>query len=209
MTKDRWPNTRASIIQRIRDPDDTEAWQITVELYTGPVYQYCLHKGLQPADALDVVQEVFSKLPDFNYRPDKGKFRAWLGTVTKNQVLQFWRKSKNQKHIQELDNQSGISQTEMDLDWQRISNAYILDKAVSRVSVGFDDIQWRAFENLALSTKIINGNKHFVWNENGSAQKVAEIVGKSVEWVYKTKSEILKQLRAEILFLAEDLDIIE
>ena len=97
----------------------------------------------------------------------------------------------------------------MDLDWQRISNAYILDKAVSRVSVGFDDIQWRAFENLALSTKIINGNKHFVWNENGSAQKVAEIVGKSVEWVYKTKSEILKQLRAEILFLAEDLDIIE
>lgn len=207
MTEDRWPITRASIIQRIRDPDDVEAWQIVVDIYTAPVFQYCIHKGLQQADALDVTQEVFTRLPRFDYQPEKGRFRAWLGTVTRNQVYKFWRKSKNRQAETELEWQPVTSAE--DLDWQRISNAYILDAALKRIRDEFNETQWTAFEAVALSTMTTENQKRFVWNARGSAARVATEIGKSVEWVYRTKSEILKRLREEILFIAEELAIIE
>ena len=207
MSKDRWPVTRASIIHRIRDPADSEAWRIVVDIYSSPVYQFCIRKGLQPADALDVTQEVFAKLPQFDYQPDKGKFRAWLGTVTKNQVFQFWRKTKNQKSDFESD--SRLLAPQDDLNWERISKAHILDSAIKRIRGDFSETQWSAFEAVALSCQIEDQEKRFVWNADGSAAEVAKQVGKSVDWVYKTKSEVLKRLREEIVYLAEELSIID
>ena len=206
MAEDRWPATRASIILRLNDTSDQEARELALSIYSGPIYQYCIAKGLQQADSLDVTQEVLTKLQRFEYQPEKGKFRAWLGTVTRNQVHQFWRKKKS---LTDAEPQLNSLTSEPDIDWDRISRAHILDSALSRIQPEFNALQWEAFELAALKVETENSEKHFVWQRDVSAQAIAEKLGRPVEWIYKTKSAILKRLREEIIFLAEELAIIE
>ena len=52
------PLTRPSLLARVRDLEDAEAWREFVHLYTPLVYGHCRRHGLQDADAADVAQEV-------------------------------------------------------------------------------------------------------------------------------------------------------
>ena len=56
------PTTRVSLLVRLRDPADGEAWQTFVDVYAPLVYSYCRRKGLQEADASDVTQEVLTQV---------------------------------------------------------------------------------------------------------------------------------------------------
>ena len=86
-------HTRPSLLVRIRDPRDAESWKLFVELYTPPVLRYCRVRGLQDADAADVAQEVMAQvtrsMQSFEYRPERGRFRDWLGTVMRHKVNRF------------------------------------------------------------------------------------------------------------------------
>ena len=52
------PLTRASLLVRIRNGRDQEAWQQFVQLYAPVVYGFARKRGLQDADAADVMQDV-------------------------------------------------------------------------------------------------------------------------------------------------------
>lgn len=54
------PETRASLIVRLRDAADVAAWDEFVAIYGPLVYRLALRQGLQAADADDVVQQVFA-----------------------------------------------------------------------------------------------------------------------------------------------------
>src|SRR5262249_9615845 len=88
--------TRPSLLLRIRDPRDVEAWQTFVEVYGRLVYRHCRSKGLRHQDAENVTQEVFAQISQsiraFDYHPDLGRFRDWLGTVTRHEVHRFLKK---------------------------------------------------------------------------------------------------------------------
>ena len=51
--------TRPSLLIRIRNAGDREAWQQFVDLYAPLIYGLARKRGLQDADAADVTQEVF------------------------------------------------------------------------------------------------------------------------------------------------------
>src|SRR5437764_5198815 len=82
--------TSISLLERLRQPGEAEAWQRFVDLYTPLLYYWACRLGLQEQDAADLVQEVFTllvqKLPDFIYNRQKS-FRSWLRTV----LLNKWR----------------------------------------------------------------------------------------------------------------------
>src|SRR5262245_3957916 len=79
--------TPISLLDRLRQPADQAAWARFVDLYSPLVFSWARQTGLQPADAADLVQEVFTlllvKMPEFVHKQD-GSFRAWLKTVTLN-----------------------------------------------------------------------------------------------------------------------------
>ncbi len=89
--------TPASLLQRLREPFEPEAWERFVSLYTPLIYTWGRHVGLQQQDAADLVQEVFLKLvkvlPSFTYDPHRGGFRRWLRTVT----LNTWRDHRKRR----------------------------------------------------------------------------------------------------------------
>src|SRR5689334_12401708 len=95
------PLTRPSLLIRLRDTDNQEAWQAFVQIYTPLVYGFCRSHGLQDADAADVSQEVMRavarRMVGFEYRPDKGLFRSWLLAVTRSKLNNFFKSSQRRQ----------------------------------------------------------------------------------------------------------------
>lgn len=86
-----WPDTNESLILRVRDPRDAEAWGRFLAVYRPVVYRLARGRGLQHADAEDLAQAVFLSLAKAigNWQPqaDAPRFRNWLGRVARNAIL--------------------------------------------------------------------------------------------------------------------------
>src|SRR5436305_10047648 len=84
------PSTNKSLLARPRKRKDVEAWSLFVNLYTPLIYRYARRRGLQDADASDVTQKVIARVygvfEKFEYDPERGRFRDWLGTITSREV---------------------------------------------------------------------------------------------------------------------------
>src|SRR5262245_19099772 len=90
---DRSPVTRASLLVRIRDGGDAAAWREFVQAYGGMIYGFARGRGLQDADAADLMQDVLRSVAAaagrLDYDSRKGSFRAWLYKVTRNKLYTF------------------------------------------------------------------------------------------------------------------------
>jgi len=192
-------HTRPSLLVRIRDSQDAESWRTFVELYTPPVLRYCRLRGLQDADAADVTQEVMAQVArsmrSFRYKPERGRFRDWLGTIARRKVNRHLTKKNlgtagagGDHTLEAHDSPRAI---EADADWSAEFNAQILRTALDRVRPLFGTATWEAFAS--------------VWLENRTAAETASALCVSLEAVYVAKSKVLKRLEQEVLELAEDI----
>lgn len=180
--------TRASLLVRLRQPTDADAWREFAEVYAPPVFRYCRQLGLQEADASDVVQEVLAQVAvsvrTFEYDPASGRFRDWLGAVVRSKLDRFWRKRSPALGT------TDPPAPDNDPSWVVEFNTHLLRVALERIRSGFDEHNWRAFE--------------LSWDEDRSALDVALTLGVPTAQVYVAKSRVLKRLREELLLLCED-----
>ncbi|WP_162006643.1 RNA polymerase sigma factor [Roseimaritima sediminicola] len=83
--------TRVSLILRLQDMADVEAWDEFVELYTPVIQRVAKQRGMQPADADNLVQQVMLKVAQsisaWLDREDRGPFRAWLVRIARNESI--------------------------------------------------------------------------------------------------------------------------
>lgn len=95
MSTEELPPTSPSLLGQLVNPSESEgAWQTFLERYQPPITAWCRRLGLQDADAQEVTSDVLLRLakalPTFRY--DAGlQFRAWLRTVIRNAVRNYWR----------------------------------------------------------------------------------------------------------------------
>ena len=112
------PATRASLLVRLRDGGDSEAWQEFVHLYAPIIYGFARKRGLQDADAADVAQDVLKQVSQsirgFVYDQEKGRFRDWLRTVARNKVLRFLRQRQRCARIAHLESGMAFDQQVME-----------------------------------------------------------------------------------------------
>ncbi len=193
--------TRPSLLLRLRDSEDAEAWRVFVEVYTPMVYAYCRRRGLQPSDVADVAQEVMVQVSrsmrEFSYQPERGRFRDWLGTVTRTKLLRFLQRDQRAGKggtpaAEELMRQ--LAAPESDALWDEGFQARILEVALQRARPDFEESTWRAFE--------------LTWIDGRPATRVADELGMPVGSVYVSKSRVLKRLREEVANLAEDFPLV-
>jgi len=186
------PATRPSLLLRIRDPQDSSSWQRFVDLYGPLVYRFCRQRGLQDADAAEVMQEVMLQvnrsMARFEYQPDQGRFRHWLGAVIRSKLSRFWRRDQRGTHerIVEDDCQAVARDTQ----WNEEFNRHVLQLALDQIRRHFTEPTWRAFE--------------LVWMDGLPAGEVAEQLGEPLDRIYVAKSRVLKRLQAAVQELADD-----
>ena len=81
-----WPMnpelTQPSLLSRVRDPANHQAWREFESKYRELILRFCRRRGLQQTDAEDVLQIVLANLvqslPNFVYDPKRGRFRDYL-----------------------------------------------------------------------------------------------------------------------------------
>ena len=150
--------TRASLLLRIRDPQDRLAWGEFVALYAPLVYAYGRHRGLQDSDAADLIQEVFHRVArsvaGFEYDPARGSFRGWLLTVTRNEVRKLAaRRVREAGGTGDSDVRQFLEQQPDARDeeaWRRDYQWNLFQWAADRVRVEFRDSTWQAFWRTAV-----------------------------------------------------------
>ena len=91
MPVDDSPLTRASLLVRLRDGTNHLAWQEFIALYSPVVYGFARKRGLQDADAADLMQDVMRSISSAIGRLDsdrsQGTFRGWLFTIKRNTLF--------------------------------------------------------------------------------------------------------------------------
>jgi RNA polymerase sigma factor (sigma-70 family) len=85
------PETRASLLLRLRQPGNQEAWREFASLYEPLIYRLAARKGFQHADAQDLLQDVLVAIARgidrLEIGEDKGRFRGWLFRISRNLIV--------------------------------------------------------------------------------------------------------------------------
>ena len=194
-------STRPSLLLRIRDPGDATSWQSFAEIYGPLIRGFCRGQGLQEADASDVGQEVLAQVAhsirSFEYQPGRGRFRDWLGTVTRHKIARFVatrdRGDRAAGGEQAAGQFEAIESPEADSEWTSAFHDRILQVALARVRRDFEPATWAAFEQ--------------IWLDDRPTAGTAAALGLTIDAVYAAKSRVLKRLREEVVTLAEDLPL--
>jgi RNA polymerase sigma-70 factor (ECF subfamily) len=193
MAVDESPLTRASLLVQIRDGSNHAAWQEFVNLYGPVVYGFARKRGLQDADAADLMQDVLrsisSAIGRLDYDRGQGTFRGWLFTITRNKIFNFLSarrirpqasgdSSTNRLLSEQADGADGDEAWE--LEYQR----RLAELAMERVKGEFQVNTWKAFWLTAV--------------EGASAAEAAKKTGLSAGAIYVAKSRVLARLKDEV-----------
>src|SRR5437868_6944410 len=81
-----WPATRVTLLDRIHDTQDQEAWSEFVGLYGPLVFTFARRRLPQDEDAADITQEVLGAVLRGSYQRTNVRFQKWLVTVTLNKI---------------------------------------------------------------------------------------------------------------------------
>jgi RNA polymerase sigma-70 factor (ECF subfamily) len=182
--------TSRTLLERARNHDE-DAWRRLIDLYAPLVTHWCSHGGVRGADADDVRQQVFQavvrNLADFRRDRPGDTFRGWLRVITRNKLLDHFRRQENQPQAQggtdanrrmhQIADQELPEDSEEDLGG-------LYHRALQLVRSEFEDRTWRAFWKVAV--------------DGQAAGDVAAELGMTPTAVRKAKSRVLLRLRQEI-----------
>lgn len=166
------------------------AWDKFDRLYRALLVSWAKRQGMQEADAEDLASELLAdlkaKLPQFDRT--KGKFRAWLSTISRNRCRDYIGRLRKLREVHgavpEIAGESPLS----DLEEHEHKQA-LVNRGLEMIRGDFEPGTWAAFD---------------LMNRQGrKAGDVAGELGLSVNAVYLASNRVLKRLRQEI---AEFLD---
>jgi RNA polymerase sigma-70 factor (ECF subfamily) len=192
--------TRPSLLLRIRDSSDRQAWSEFVEIYAPLVYGFASRHGLQDADAADLTQDVLRSVAGavgrFHYEPGRASFRGWLFTVVRNRLSNFIRgeqrrgRTKNGPAAQQALAEVAAPAEDVAGLWDREYERRLFDWAAEQVRADCREQTWQAFWRTAVEGK--------------GGQEVARELGMSTAAVYLAKRRVMERLKAYLRQLQAD-----
>jgi RNA polymerase sigma-70 factor, ECF subfamily len=189
-----FPDTRASLIVRLADAQNAQAWEEFARLYQPVVYRLARRRGFQHADAEELVQEVMLAVARAVERwvPDRerGRFRDWLHRIARNLMVNFLTRRKHQVW--------GTGKTDMQ---QLLEVECDAESAVSQMF----EVEYRREAFRAAARQVQQDVKESTWQafwlstiDDLPAAEVARKLGMSVGSVYIARSRVMARLRREV-----------
>jgi RNA polymerase sigma-70 factor (ECF subfamily) len=190
--------TRPSLLVRIRDAEDRQAWDQFAEVYVPLIYGFTRKQGLQDADACDLTQEVLravsQAIRQLDYDRRQGTFRGWLFTIVRNELRDFHNRRQRvaqgsgdtQMHnllAQQADAQQASC---WDAEWEQ----QLFQAAARQVRTEVEAATWQAFWRTAI--------------EGRSGKDVAAELKISAAAVYLAKGRVMARLKERVRTLAAE-----
>jgi RNA polymerase sigma-70 factor (ECF subfamily) len=179
--------TPVSLLERLRQPSDQDAWARFVALYAPLIHGWGRRAGLQPEDAADLAQDVLLSLvetmPGFVYDQHR-TFRGWLRTVTLNR----WRDRHKRRATQPLPAGAELAEAAapdtMAAFWEEEYRQHLTRHALRVMQADFQPATWKAFWEV-----VVAGRR---------APEVAAELGLTIGAVHAARFRVLARLRDEL-----------
>jgi RNA polymerase sigma factor (sigma-70 family) len=186
------PETRSSLLQRVRDLGDGNAWTEFVRIYSPVIYRSARQVGLQDADAQEVTQQVlWSTAKALEERPhdsSRARFRTWLAKVTRNATLNVLTRKRRDKATGDSEvNVLLHEQSDVRSDAETLEHEYrkeVFRLAAEKIQPLFDDGTWQAF--------------WLTFVEGNSIEEVARRLCKQTGSIYAARSRVIRRFREEV-----------
>lgn len=192
MRRDSVP-TRPTLLLRIRDRADADAWSEFVELYTPLLFRYARKRGLQGADAADFAQEVLltvsNRIDRFDYDPLRGTFRAWLFRVARSRLTDLLRRAGREPAGTGTTGAHRLlaaqaDETEEHRHWDEEYQRCVFEWAVRHERPRVAEKTWQAFWRTAV--------------QNEPVERVARDLKMTPGAVYVARSRVVARLRERV-----------
>ena len=187
------PSTRSSLLLRLADPQDHEAWVEFVILYEPVIYRLLRQHGLPDADARDVMQEllltVSRNIGRWKPAHERGSFRGWLRRVARNLVIN-WLKSRQRSllsggsELNALIDQLPAAVDQQTVEFDRELQRALFHRAAQQVQTDVQPATWQAFWETSVAGL--------------STGEVAAKLGMSVGAVWVARCRVVARMKAAI-----------
>ncbi|HWR13264.1 MAG TPA: sigma-70 family RNA polymerase sigma factor [Terriglobales bacterium] len=157
---------------------DADAWEEIVRQFNRRIYNVCYRFTGSPDNAEDLAQEVFIKLYRTldSYAPEKGAFATWVMTMTRNLLVDHFRKTRQDRVTDSLD--AGLTEDDDSISLgdkiqdsgpsaderiQRRQTQEMVQKAIQKLSpelreaVILRDLQDMDYKEIAIALKVPEG----------------------------------------------------
>ena len=188
------PDTRASLLIRVRDPADQAAWHEFVEIYRPVILRLAQQKGMQDADAEDVAQQVLvavsKAVEQREHDPKRAKFRTWLHRVAHNAILNALTRGRRDRGsgdsallavLNGQESHSGPDSDLLRLEYRR----EVFRWAARQVREEFQQATWDAFWMTAV--------------EGRPVEAAAEELGKNPGAIYAARSRVMQRIQQKVM----------
>lgn len=190
----RFPDTRQSLLVRLADREDEQAWEEFVTLYRPLILRLLRRRGLQDADADELAQDVLlaaaAAAERWRSKSDRRPFRACLSGIARNMAVNLLTRTRHRDRglggsgfRRLLEDRSFVTpkdEVECGLEYRREVFAW----AAERVRGEFHGGTWKAFWRTCV--------------EGHSIRETAEDLGVSCGSVYLARSRVMARLRREV-----------
>ena len=186
-------HTSQSLLSQLRhQPADSDSWKRFVDIYEPKIRRWCRGWGLQQNDADDVAQNVLlamsKQMKEFRYDP-KGRFRAWLKTVSYRAWVDYVKSKSRQPTGSGSDDVNEIlcsieTQEDFVSKMDEECEREMLEQAMFVVRRRVKEHNWQAF--------------HMAVFEDVPGVEVAKKLDMAVTAVYKARSRIQEMLAEQI-----------
>ena len=185
-----FPETVESLILKVRNPADRAAWNQFEQLYRPVIFRIARAKGMQHADALDLVQQVLMSvacaIESYEQRPKAAKFRFWLSRITRNAILNALTRQPRDRSsggtallevLSEVPNADPKTDAMINLEYRR----ELFRRAAEQVRGEVAESTWLSFEQTALQQRTV--------------EAIAKQLAMSPGSVYAARSRVMRRLQ--------------
>lgn len=194
------PDTRASLLIRLRQPGNQEAWREFASIYSPLIYRIATRKGFQNADAEDLLQDVLVAvargIDRLEIGEDKGRFRGWLGRIARNLIV-----NAIEKRTRQALGVGGSEIAERLLQEPELSPE---ETSAYRLEFRREHFQWAA---RAIRPEFQPATWKLFWRTSVEGEPIGDVareLGLSIGAAYAARCRVLARLRKQVSELDDE-----
>ena len=188
-----FPETRLSLLQRLKNGQDETAWAEFHEIYRPVLTRMVVSAGLPASDQQDVVQEIwiaiYRGIDRYEPRSHAFAFRGWLATISRNTAINYLSRKSNPQRLESIRDAATITDRSstrelLQEQWDREYQRQVLEWAAMRVASRVSEATFNAFWRT-----VVDGE---------SVELVAKELGMTAGALYVSRGRIMATLKREV-----------